>query len=65
MRRWAAVVSVLLAVTSAGSLERSASPIKSRRPVGLLATITGTEGDDDLTGTPDMDVIVGLGGTKG
>ena len=29
---------------------------------GHLATIIGTEGDDELTGTPLADVIVGLGG---
>lgn len=31
-------------------------------PVGLVATITGTAGDDDLVGTPGDDVIFGLGG---
>ena len=29
---------------------------------GLVATIVGTEGDDELLGTDEGDVIVGLGG---
>lgn len=29
---------------------------------GLVATIVGTEGDDELVGTDQQDVIVGLGG---
>ncbi len=29
---------------------------------GKIATIIGTQGDDDLVGTPDADIIVGLGG---
>ena len=39
-----------------------AGPSPLACPGGLVATITGTAGPDDLLGTPGNDVIMGLGG---
>jgi len=43
----------------------SSLPIPTLAPGPLFAEIMGTEGDDLLNGTPDDDVLTGLGGING
>ncbi|NND03731.1 MAG: hypothetical protein HKN91_13190 [Acidimicrobiia bacterium] len=51
---------VLLTATFVGIAHSADAAVASC--AGMVATITGTQGADDLTGTPGNDVIVGLGG---
>ncbi|HEY1248006.1 MAG TPA: hypothetical protein VGE97_03360, partial [Nitrososphaera sp.] len=39
-----------------------AQPIPTATCDDLVATIVGTQGDDNLVGTPNRDIIAGLGG---
>src|SRR3989442_15076390 len=68
----AAITTVLIALMTTGSVSTARGDANQRnvrllavqpdaRCGGLAATILGTEGPDRLRGTPDKDVIVGLG----